>query len=44
MGNIYTSDSTGTRFNLSLIHNVKNVAGTPDITKIEGMTGILIAN
>lgn len=43
-GNIYTSDATGTRFNLSLMHNARDEFGICDISKIEASTGVFIAN
>jgi len=43
-GNIYISDSTGIRFSLSLLHNVRNPKGTADFDKVYGLEGIYIAN
>jgi len=43
-GNVYTSDSTGTRFNLSLLHNARDEYGICDIAKVESLSGIFIAN
>eukprot|EP00743_Colponemidia_sp_Colp-15_P002319 GILK01002514.1.p1 GENE.GILK01002514.1~~GILK01002514.1.p1 ORF type:complete len:898 (+),score=135.65 GILK01002514.1:39-2696(+) len=43
-GIIYTSDATGTRFTLSLDHNVRNADGQCDFDKVLGLEGIYIAN
>lgn len=43
-GNIYISDSTGTRFSLSLKNNVRDLEGECDFEKISGIDGIFIAN
>jgi Sortilin, neurotensin receptor 3, len=44
MGSIYISDSTGTRFSLSLDHNVRTEEGQCDFEKILGLEGIYLAN
>lgn len=43
-GNLYISDSTGHRFSLSLLHNVRNTKGHCDFDKVYGLEGIYIAN
>ena len=43
-GNIYISDSTGTRYSISLKNNVRDIEGECDFEKIAGLTGIYIAN
>lgn len=43
-GNIYTSDSTGQRFAVSLLHNIKDQNGQSSFEKINGLEGIYIAN
>ena len=43
-GNLYISDSTGTRFSLSLLNNVRNYEGTCNFEKLEGLDGIYLAN
>ena len=45
LGNIYMSDSTGTRFALSLKDNVRDPSdGQCDFEKVVGMDGIYISN
>lgn len=43
-GNIYMSDSTGTRFSLSIKNNVRDIEGQCDFEKIPGLNGIYISN
>ena len=43
-GNIYISDSTGTRFSLSMKNNVRDIEGQCDFERIPGLNGIFIAN
>ena len=43
-GNIYTSDFSGTRFGLSLLHNVRAIDGQCDFDKVHGLDGIYLAN
>jgi len=43
-GNLYISDSTGTRFALSIKHNARDIEGQCDFEKIPGLNGIYIAN
>ena len=43
-GNIYISDSTGTRFSLSLLNNVRSTEGNCDFEKLEGLDGVYLAN
>lgn len=45
MGNIYQSDSFGTRFSLSLKDNIRDPAdGQCDFEKINGIEGVYISN
>ncbi|KAL4482775.1 hypothetical protein ABPG72_022335 [Tetrahymena utriculariae] len=44
MGNIYQSDSTGTRFSLSLEDNVRGRDGQCDFESVNGVEGIFISN
>ena len=45
MGNIYQSDSSGTRFSLSLKDNIRDPSdGQCDFEKVTGMDGIYLAN
>lgn len=44
MGVIYQSDSTGTRFSVSLKDNVRSDRGTCDFEKVYGLDGVYIAN
>lgn len=45
MGNIYISDSTGTRYSLSLKDNVKDPGdGQCDFEKVASLDGIYISN
>ena len=43
-GNIYISDSTGTKYSLSAEYNIRDPDGQCDFTKIEGLEGIYIQN
>ena len=43
-GNIYISDSSGTRFSLSLLHSVRNLDGQCDFEKVNGLDGVYLAN
>ena len=43
-GNIYISDSTGTRFSISLRNNVRGLDGQCDFEKVQGLEGIYLAN
>jgi len=43
-GNIYISDSTGTRYSLSLGANVRNYDGQCDFEKVQGLEGIYLSN
>ena len=43
-GHLYTSDSTGTQFTMSLPFNQRNEAGKCDFAKLEGLEGIYLAN
>ena len=43
-GNIYTSDFSGTRFTLSLLHNTRSNEGRCDFDKVHGLDGIYLAN
>ena len=43
-GNIYTSDFSGTRFGLSLLHNVRQADGQCDFDKVHGLDGIYLTN
>ena len=43
-GNLYISDSTGTRFSLSLKNNARDIDGQCDFDKVSGLNGIYIAN
>ena len=44
MGKIYSSDSTGTKFAVSLVDNVRGSDGQCDFDKVSGVEGIYIAN
>jgi hypothetical protein len=41
-GNLYISDSTGTRLAVSLLHNVMDQDGNVDFKKIESLEGVYI--
>jgi len=43
-GNIYISDSTGTRYSLSTQGNVRSLDGQCDFVKIADLEGIYVAN
>ena len=43
-GTIYISDSTGTRYSLSLNANVRNYDGQCDFEKVQGIEGIYLSN
>ena len=43
-GNIYISDSTGTRFSTSLLHNVRSLDGQCDFNSLQGLEGVFLAN
>jgi hypothetical protein len=43
-GSIYVSDSSGRRFSLSLLHNVRTFNGMTDFEKVKSLEGIFIAN
>ena len=43
-GNIYISDSTGTRYSLSLGANVRDYDGQCDFEKVQGVEGIYLSN
>jgi hypothetical protein len=43
-GNLYISDSTGTRLAVSLLHNVMDQDGNVDFKKIESLEGVYLAN
>ncbi len=43
-GHLYTSDSTGTQFSLSLPFNHRNEAGKCDFAKVEALEGVFLAN
>jgi hypothetical protein len=43
-GNVYISDSSGRRFALSLLHNLRSSNGVCDFIKIDGIEGIYVAN
>ena len=44
MGTTYVSDSTGTRFKISLNHTVRTEEGQCDFERVQGLDGIYIAN
>jgi Sortilin, neurotensin receptor 3,/Sortilin, neurotensin receptor 3, C-terminal len=43
-GSIYISDSSGRRFSISLLHNVRESTGYCDFDKVKGLEGIFISN
>lgn len=43
-GNIYKSDSSGSKFTLAVDNNVRNVYGYCDFTKVKGLGGVYITN
>ena len=43
-GNIYISDSTGSRYSVSLRGNVRSMDGQCDFEKVAGLEGIYLAN
>ena len=43
-GHVYVSDSSGTRFTVSLLRNIRGVKGICDFDKAAGLEGIFIAN
>ena len=44
MGNVYMSNLEGTKFVLSLLHNVRDNRGYCDFEKIKSIEGVYIAN
>lgn len=43
-GNIYISDSTGTRLSTSLLHNVIDEENNIDFLKVDSLEGVYLAN
>ncbi|EZG56353.1 putative sortilin [Gregarina niphandrodes] len=43
-GNVYVSDSTGTKFSLSLPNNIRAATGECEFDKVVGVEGVYIAN